>query len=263
MKRLALVMVLVAGCGGQKPEPQDDFSDLDALDQKSDAFSAKLRLLGALEEGTPRRVYYTPSPTFRGYTVSGDGPLDVWVRAEADPGDAVAWLLDGKFKVLKKNDDADASTYDAHLTGTLTAGKSYYVVLRDYGYAHGWFDVTRDVPAAPASQLACTGSGRIGTIPDECMDDGGANAVGDSLEIYCVHSSTRFCLSGEACPWRNGSAGADDGKSCSHAGLGTSAESDQYGLDFMAHATCNQWRGHEWYSCSPDGQIRFATDHPN
>jgi hypothetical protein len=113
--------------------------------------------------------------------------------------DALAWLVDSHYKVLRKNDDADDSTYDAHLTATLEAGKTYYVIFRDYNLARGWFNVSR-TSASPA--LRCTGSGLVATVPDDCMDDGGVNGVGDTLEVYCVHKVARFCLSGEDCPWR-------------------------------------------------------------
>ena len=71
-----------------------DFTDLASLDQKSDAFSSKMRNLGALDDGQSRRVYYTSSPLSRGYTLDASGPVDLWVRS--DSGDALAWLLDSE-----------------------------------------------------------------------------------------------------------------------------------------------------------------------
>ena len=179
------------GRAAQKQFPDDDFTDLASPIEKSDAFSSKMRNLGALDDGQSRRVYYTSSPLYRGYTLDASGAVDLWVRSES--GDALAWLLDSKFHVVKKNDDADANTYDAHITAQIPSGATlpYYLVMRDYDKQQGWFTVSRtDIPPQ------CSGSGRIGTISDERMDDGGANGVGDSMEIYCFKNVTRFCLTG-------------------------------------------------------------------
>jgi hypothetical protein len=50
---------------------------------------------------------------------------------------------------------------------------------------------------------------RMATIFDSAMDDFGASAVGDSLELFCVSrgatdafGKTAMCLTGEQCPWR-------------------------------------------------------------
>jgi len=247
--RLFTVLLLV-GCANQKQIPDDDFSELATLDQKSDAFSSKMRNLGSLDEGQTRRVYYTSSPLYRGYTLGSTGPVDLWVTS--DSGDALAWLLDSKFRIVKKNDDADETTYDSHITAQIPddATLPYYLVMRDYDKTSGWFSVER------GSQLTCEGSGRIGTIPDECMDDGGANGVGDSMEIYCWKGVTRFCLTGESCPWRK-TPRSDDGRTCSHAGLGVDGSGESTDHDYMANAWCKQWNGHSRYLCSPDGQISF------
>jgi hypothetical protein len=247
--RLLCALMLV-GCAGQKQIPDDDFADLAAVDQKSDAFSSKLRILGPLVEGQTRKVYYTSSPLYRGYTLDGSGAVDLWVRSTS--GDALAWLLDSHFHVVKKNDDADDTTYDAHIAAEIPADATlpYYLVMRDYDKASGWFSVER-------AAASCSGSGLVATVPDDCMDDGGANAAGDSLEIYCFEQVPRFCLSGESCPWRDHSPRSDDGRTCSHAGLGIDGSGGPQDHDYMAHAWCSQWQGHQWYDCSPDGKISF------
>ena len=114
----------------------------------------------------------------------------------------------------------------------------HYLVMRDYDKQQGWFTVSR------TSSLQCSGSGRIGTVSDECMDDGGANGVGDSMEIYCFKNVTRFCLTGEKCPWRDNLPRSDDGKTCSHAGLGIDGSGEAQDHDYMAHAWCKQWQRH-------------------
>ena len=89
------------------------------------------------------------------------------------------------------------------------------------------------------------------------MDDGGANAIDDNLEVYCYKGVTRFCLSGESCPWRNRNPRSDDGRTCSHAGIGVDGSGGPEHPDYMAHAWCNQWNDHLWYDCSPEGKISF------
>ena len=254
MKRIVLALV-IAGCAQQKVVPDEDFTDLAGLDQKSDSFSKKMRFLGTLDPGQERQVYYTSSPKFRGYTITGDGPIDLWVRSQT--GDAIAWLLDSKFRIIAKNDDADDTTYDAHIKATIHAGKTYYLAMRDYDYTKGWFSVSR----GSDDELACGGAGSVTVIGDECMDDGGRNGIGDSLEVYCVSGTARFCLSGETCPWRNGTPAHDDGATCSRSGLGAPAQDAELGPDFMAHVNgCTGWQGHEWYYCDADAQIHFADD---
>ena len=238
MSRLVCVFMVVAACGGKGPV-DEDFSNLATVDQKSDAFSYRMKVLGPLSGSDT--TLYTSAPRFRAWTLPG-GHADAWVRSTQ--GDAVAWLLDARFKVVAKNDDADDTTYDAHVVGDLAG--SGYLVFRDYDLQSHYFTAT-----LAASDTSCTGTGQIASVPDACMDDGGGTGIDDSLEIYCVHGITRFCLSGEACPWR-ADPDFDDGTTCSRAGLDTGGEL------FMAHATCNQFRGHEWYVCSDDAQISFA-----
>jgi hypothetical protein len=55
-------------------------------------------------------------------------------------------------------------------------------------------------------------------VPDQCVNDTGITAVGDSLEVYCQDNVMRFCLSGESCPWRDGTSPPTD-STCSPSGL--------------------------------------------
>jgi len=89
-----------------------------------------------------------------------------------------------------------------------------------------------------SSVLACSGNGLIHTISDGCMDDWGQSSVGDKLEVYCVSGISRFCLSGESCPWRPQPSSA---QTCSMSGLGSA---------FMATASCNQYFGYSQYNCN-------------
>jgi hypothetical protein len=96
--------------------------------------------------------------------------------------------------------------------------------------------------------LNCDGDGLIHTVPDGCMHDGGVNAGGDSLEVYCYWGVARFCLSGESCQWRSGQPGSDDGTTCERAGLTS---------DYMANAWCDYYDGHADYNCTTAEDIYF------
>ncbi|MDB4932297.1 MAG: uncharacterized protein JWM10_4781, partial [Myxococcaceae bacterium] len=107
--------------------------------------------------------------------------------------------------------------------------------------------VNEGFSASGCVPLACVGTGLIQTIPDGCVDDGGSSSGGDGLQVYCVNNIARFCLTGEACPWRGGGS-TSDAVTCSRAGLGS---------DFMARASCSQWNGRTNYSCDVAGRIFF------
>lgn len=152
-------LLACAACAGKAPV-DDTFEDLATVDSKSDYFSYRLKLLGTIADGGSVDVAYTKSPRFRGVTLTANAgdQVDVWVRS-TDGGDAVAWLLDDRFHVIAKNDDADGTTSDSHVRATLTASAShtYYIVLRDYDLKKHAFTVQYDdlsttaTPAAPDS----------------------------------------------------------------------------------------------------------------
>ena len=102
------LFTLIAACDGGKAAVHEDFSDLATMDQKSDAFSYRLKLLGPIAPGAPRNLLYTSTPRFRAFELkaSAGDALDVWVRGPR--GDALTWLLDSSFHVIDSNDDANA-----------------------------------------------------------------------------------------------------------------------------------------------------------
>ena len=152
-----LIALGALGCTG-KADVEEDFSDLAGMSAKSDYFSYRLKLLGTMTDGQSSTVVYTKTPRFRGFTLpSSEGvKVDAWVRS-TDGGDALAWILDEKFNVIVKNDDADDSTYDSHLQATLPASKTgtYYLVFRDYNVHKHTFTVslteTGGTPTTPAA----------------------------------------------------------------------------------------------------------------
>jgi hypothetical protein len=136
------VLALFAACSGGKPAPTDDLSGLASVDEKSDAFSHRMKIVGSLVYGqTSDAVAYTNPPRYRAFKFAGQvgDKVDIWVRSP--DGDAVAWLLSGSFRTLASNDDADDTTTDSHMTFTLTANRTYYIVFREYSLADATFTV--------------------------------------------------------------------------------------------------------------------------
>ena len=100
--------------------------------------------------------------------------------------------------------------------------------------------------SAKCQDITCSGNGHVLTIPDGCINDGGGSSGGDALQVFCCYGIARFCLSGEACPWRNGCVQTND--TCSRAGLSS---------DYMANAWCSYFKGHANYYCNTNKQIYF------
>src|SRR5262249_54073616 len=110
MRTLVFLLAMI-GCGG-KQVPNDNFDDLAGVDLKSDVFSSRMKVVGSLRPGeSSDSIRYSKSPRYRAVSLSGKGPatLSVVVRS-TDDGDAVTWLLDSRFHILAKNDDADDTT---------------------------------------------------------------------------------------------------------------------------------------------------------
>jgi hypothetical protein len=164
MKKTLVRALLLVGCGG-KPEATDSFVDLDGLDQKSDAFSSRMKVMGTMIPGqTSASVRYSKSPSYRAFQLNAKGPAQISITVRStDGGDALTWLLSSHYRVLAKNDDADASTLDSHIVYDLPAGgATYWVVFRDYNWSRHGF-VVEVAPYKP-SPAACD----VGfDVPDE------------------------------------------------------------------------------------------------
>jgi hypothetical protein len=102
--------------------------------------------------------------------------------------------------------------------------------------------------ACSGGAYCCTGTGQIATIGNTCLTDFGSTGSSDSMEIYCCGGIARFCLSGEACPWRAGCGATTTTATCSRSGLAS---------DLMATATCQLWHGQTTYSCSVAEHMYF------
>jgi hypothetical protein len=149
-KNLIATMTLFAAAACSAPEKTqpEDLSELAGLDEKSDAFSKHLVLVGSLDYGqTSAPVKYKHPPTYRAFKFGGQKGDKVDIRVHATgSGDAVAWLTDNAFNVIAKNDDADGSL-DSHIQATLPGNTNpdiitYYIIFRDYWYATRTFTVS-------------------------------------------------------------------------------------------------------------------------
>jgi len=134
MSRLIATVAMLSACAAEAPSSDEDFTDLAGLDAKSDAFSAKLRLLGTIHPGTTlSSLEYTSEPRFRGLVFLADPGDSIRLDVRSTDGDAVAWLLDSDFRTLAKNDDADASTRDAAIDVAVSgsADPIHYIVWKE------------------------------------------------------------------------------------------------------------------------------------
>jgi hypothetical protein len=203
MRRIAVALMFVAACSGGKTAPTDDFSNLDGVDQKSDAFSTHMKIVGSLDYNTTSStVKYTSSPKYRAFKFAGNkgDQVDVWVRSPDFTGDAVAWVLDNNFKTLSSNDDADDTTLDAHISLTLPGNKNasivtYYVVFRDYWMSRSNFQVSL---SGPADYTSCKVDSDCVKISKTCCSNLGWIAVnGAEADAYTASLS---CAAHPICP---------------------------------------------------------------
>jgi hypothetical protein len=188
MKKILASFLLLAACASKAPV-SDDFSDLAGSDEKSDAFSYRMKLLGTLDYGaSTSSTPYSKSPRYRAYKFNGyEGDrVDFWVRSN-NGGDAVAWLLDGSFNVLASNDDASDSTLDSHVVMTLGPSDkaTHYIIYRDYSLSSAKFSV--DLAVLPYSTLCTTDADCAAVDRGGCCTDGSLFAVNtDSKTDYAA-----------------------------------------------------------------------------
>jgi hypothetical protein len=187
-------LVFVVACAQQKTAVDDDFTSLDGMDQKSDAFSYRMKVVGSLDYNTTSSsVKYTSSPRYRAFKFGGSehDNVDVWVKS-TDGGDAVAWVLDNSFHVLASNDDADGNTLDAHVKLTLPANASitHYVVFRDYSASAAHFSVK--LTGGPAYDTSCA-------TDDDCVAVPAGGCCPNGLDAAVNVNSTDEYAAATAC----------------------------------------------------------------
>jgi len=189
MFRLALIVMAtaVAACTNELPQSDENFTDLAKQDAKSDAFSAKLRLLGSIHPGeTLSSLAYTHKPPFRGLVLlaNHNDAIRLDVRSN-DGGDAVAWLLDSGFNTLSKNDDASSSTPDASIDLVVPASVDpiHYIVWKDVADQDATFAVSfaNDSHAPTCSVAVSPAGGPVNAIYSFTMT--AENALACTLDL--------------------------------------------------------------------------------
>jgi hypothetical protein len=154
----ALSALLLVACGAETSEDAEIAEGADELSlfRTQDAGSIGFGETKDVAGGTGGRV----DKALRIDAKAGD-VLDAWVRGTAG-ADAKAWLVDASSKTLATNDDASATTRDAHVRATVTSDGAYYLVFRDKVSAGGALraslstklaalpDGTYHIPSAPS-----------------------------------------------------------------------------------------------------------------
>jgi hypothetical protein len=146
------VAAALAGCGAA---PTDDFSDLSALGEKSDAFSRKMTLVGSLDYGQTSSAATYSYPHYLAWKFAGQ-PGDVAsATITSSDGTPVGWIVDNTFKVLARVAGDDGS---ATVEATLAANKNpdihtYYVIVRDRDFSDSSFQVSLARKVSP--MFAC------------------------------------------------------------------------------------------------------------
>jgi hypothetical protein len=201
--RFALASVLVlAACAQQKTPVDDDFSSLVGQDEKSDAFSYRMKIVGSLDYGqTSASVRYTKTPRYRAVKFGGNAgdQIDVWVRS-TDGGDSVAWVLDNTFHTLASNDDADGNTFDSHVSLTLPASPSitHYIVFRDYDLATSHYSIAlTGTAAATCSVDADCSATAVGA--DQSAECSNATKTCEAVDVTAIHCGG-FTMNAHHCP---------------------------------------------------------------
>jgi len=115
-------------------------------------------IVGSVTSGRPTApIAYGNPPRYRAVSFTGRArdQVDAWVRST--DGDAVAFLVDSRFKSLVTNDDGANDTHDAHLVTTLPSDGTYYIAFRERDLEPATFTVSLDLKAGapPVAGTAC------------------------------------------------------------------------------------------------------------
>jgi len=196
-------LIPTMGCNAPKAEATDSFETFDNVDQKSDAFSGHMRIVGSLTYGeTSADVAYSSTPKYRAFKFAGDKGDQIDITVNSNDGDAVTWLLDNNFRTIAKNDDAaEGGTLDSHITATLpanrTAGiRTYYIVFREYSLAKATFTVTLKNTAPDF--YSCKVDSDCAKVPAHCCTNLGNTAVAVGEEA--AYQASLGCQASQICP---------------------------------------------------------------
>ncbi len=216
IKGCIAVALLALGCGADAPKtaPEDTFEELTGFDEaKADQFSTKMKLVGSLSYGqTSSAVRYHNPPLYRAFKFGGAKGDQVKIDVTSTNGDAVAWLVDNKFKIIATNDDASRNTLDSHIEATLPGNTNpsivtYYIMFREYAKADATFKVRLQGGAAGQfcggiAGIACPAGQQCIDNPNDSCDpnNGGADCGGICVPEPPAPSCDGVrCSSGNSC----------------------------------------------------------------
>lgn len=184
MNRLLIIALaaLVPACGAGKADIDEDFTDLRSADEKSDRFRQRFSLAGTIRYGETKTVAYKNPPPYLGYRLTGQAGDEVTISVRSKDGDPYTWLLDGRYEIVAKNDDARGSL-DSFIAVTLPRAGTYYVVFRDYWRQPATFAV--EVQGQPKDLTACNIDADCVKVQKGCCEIAGSTAVNkDQADAY-------------------------------------------------------------------------------
>ncbi|HEX4458946.1 MAG TPA: hypothetical protein VIA18_13310 [Polyangia bacterium] len=120
--------------------------------------------------------------------------VDIWVRS--NDGDAVAFLLDSQDNIVAKNDDANATTTDAHISAPLAANGTYYIAFREYSYARASFTVS----LAGRGIFTCAVDSDCMAVPQASCCPNGTKVAINTSEAEAYDVSYACTTTGTICP---------------------------------------------------------------
>jgi hypothetical protein len=195
----SVALLFTVGCT-QQDDTVDDFSDLAGVDTKSDLFSKKMKIVGAISDGQSVDVDYTKTPLYRALTLNGLNGMKVSATITSYDGTSVAWLLDTNFKTVIKGTQVDDGDFiENQLSATLTADGTYYIVLREESKHDSHFSVELTAKGG-VDVFACTvDSDCVATPRNECCGTGWNEAV-NKKEVAAYHASFMCPETHPICP---------------------------------------------------------------
>jgi hypothetical protein len=183
-------LVLAAAMAGCGVAPTDDFSDLNGLDEKADAFSKKLKLEGSLDYGqTSKSVKYV-YPHYVAWKFAGQPGDLASAHVTSTDGSPVVWIVDNTFHVLNREDATGHSvTNDAKLTANTNPDiHTYYVIVRDANLADSHFQVELSKKIDP--MFACNAdSDCVAVYEEKCCPNGVKIALHSGYEAQYKHDN--------------------------------------------------------------------------
>ncbi|CAN5790496.1 hypothetical protein BH11MYX3_BH11MYX3_08060 [soil metagenome] len=185
VKHLLVLLALAAGC---TEAPTDDDELALPSDGKADSYWSQVKMLGNLDYDTTVDVNYTRTPEYRAFTMAGAFDDVVDISVGSGTGHPVLAIYDANKTLLDSNHARRGSaSLDAHISVSLAAGGTLYVVLYDLDRHAAHFDITA-THASVCHPAICT-SDQCGIVPDGC----GANeSCGDCLPTTTAPICTSY-----------------------------------------------------------------------